>query len=206
MSKPTKPFILEVKVSRRKRIGAVGRSTSLWSKFAPDFKPGSPANLDEQPEPVDPAPEMVVSSDLRPAAPSRGEGAIGSSSRSDFIAKWGARKAEKPRAGSRDVITTFLTRIERQKTLLAEFQADPASFTKWRSAWFRRVAGGFGVSVGHDSIDAGGFQYVIVDKADEIAEFFDDLARHAQRDASFQCVLRENHLRHAARQLRDRIC
>jgi hypothetical protein len=198
MSKPTKPFIFELKVSRRKRTGAVARSKSLWDKFAPDFQQSFPAKAEESPVPTIRQPRAVPP-DLKPTAVTDSGDAAALPPKSEFMKKWAARKADKPTAGSTDVVANFLARIERQKALLAEFQSDPAGFTKWRSAWFRQVAGGFGVSVTHDSVDAGGLRYVVVDTADDVVEFLDDLAHHAQRDVNFQAVLRENRQRHAAR-------
>ncbi|MFK0165005.1 hypothetical protein [Rhizobium sp. NPDC090279] len=117
-----------------------------------------------------------------------------------FLEKWIAKKAERPKAGSQGVVEAFLARLDQQKTLLAEFQADPDGFRRWRSAWFRKVAGGFGVSVSHDRIDAGGgLRYVVVDTLDDVSRFLDDLRHHAQTDTDFQQALEANRVHRAAR-------
>ncbi|WP_240535507.1 hypothetical protein [Rhizobium freirei] len=122
--------------------------------------------------------------------------------KSDFIDKWAAKRAEKPKTGAADIVATFLMRIERQKTLLAEFAADPAGFTSWRSAWFRQVAGGFGIGIGYDLIDAGGgLRYIVVDTLQDVCEFLDDLGHHAQTDLKFQRALSENRLIRASRRI-----
>lgn len=117
----------------------------------------------------------------------------------DFIEKWSARKAEKPRAGARNVVETFRLRIAEQKDYLEAYERDPAGFNKWRSTWFQRVPGGFGVSIGRDAVSAGqGLSYVVVETAKEVAEFLDDLAQHAEQDLGFQKALEENRARRAA--------
>ncbi|WP_245459307.1 MULTISPECIES: hypothetical protein [unclassified Rhizobium] len=125
--------------------------------------------------------------------------------KSRFVEKWVVKKAEKPKAAPGEAVAAFLGRIERQKALLAEFQADPTGFAKWRSAWFRQVIGGFGVSISYDFVDAGGgLRYVVVETIRDVAEFLGDLAQHAQTDVNFQHVLRENRLRRAARRVRGK--
>jgi hypothetical protein len=117
----------------------------------------------------------------------------------DFIEKWSARKAEKPRAGARNVVETFRLRIAEQKDYLEAYERDPAGFNKWRSTWFQRVPGGFGVSIGRDAVSAGqGLSYVVVETAKEVAEFLDDLAQHDEQDLGFQKALEENRARRAA--------
>ncbi|MFS8047361.1 hypothetical protein [Rhizobium sp. BR 314] len=113
---------------------------------------------------------------------------------SGFFEKWAGRRADKPKAGTADIVATFLARIEKQKELLSEFEVDPAGFTNWRSAWFRKVAGGFGVSIGHDRVDAGdGLRYVVVDSLREVHEFLEDLGEHVRTDEIFQRALKANH-------------
>lgn len=117
----------------------------------------------------------------------------------DFIEKWSARKADKPKAGARNVVETFRLRIAEQKDYLEAYERDPAGFNKWRSTWFQRVPGGFGVSIGRDAISAGqGLSYVVVETVRQVAEFLDDLAQHAEQDLGFQKALEENRARRAA--------
>ncbi|NLS19995.1 hypothetical protein HGP16_26005 [Rhizobium sp. P40RR-XXII] len=199
MSRPTKSFIVEIKNSRRKKAGSADQPKSIWGTFAPDLK----QSLDQEeplPSPT-PAPCPALP-DLKPVADGDSDDATVVLPRSTFIEKWGSKKAEKTKAGQGDAVSTFLARIERQKALLAEFQADPTGFTKWRSAWFREVSGGFGVSVTYDSVDAGGgLRYIVVETAREIVEFLDDLAQHAQIDVNFQRALKENRLRRVSQRV-----
>lgn len=117
----------------------------------------------------------------------------------DFIEKWSARKADKPKAGARNVVETFRLRIAEQKEYLEAYERDPVSFSKWRSTWFQSVPGGFGVSIGRDAISAGqGLSYVVVETVAQVAEFLDDLAQHAEQDPNFQKALEENRARRAA--------
>ena len=201
MAKQTKPFILEIKSSRRTRGRPADQVRSIWGTFASDLKQNlaeeeapavSMAATGEGPEPLDLD---------RPAATARNEATI-LPPESHFIEKWAAKKAEKPKAGATDIVATFLKRIERQKELLAQFEADPAGFTSWRSAWFSKVTGGFGVSIGYDLIDAGGgLRYIVVDTLHDVSAFLDDLAEHAQTDMNFQRALRENRVQRAKRRL-----
>ncbi|MBB3428990.1 hypothetical protein FHT85_006021 [Rhizobium sp. BK312] len=117
----------------------------------------------------------------------------------DFIEKRSARKADKPKAGARSVVETFRLRVAEQKEYLEAYERDPTGFKKWRSTWFQRVPGGFGVSIGRDAVSAGqGLSYVVVETAKEVAEFLDDLAQHAEEDLGFQKALEENRARRAA--------
>jgi len=89
--------------------------------------------------------------------------------------------------------------VAEQKAYLAEFESDAAAFNKWRSTWFQRAPGGFGVTISRDSIDAGqGLNYVVVETTAQVAEFLDDLLQHANNDVSFQKALEENRSRRAA--------
>lgn len=199
MAKQTRPFILEIKSSRRTSSKPAGQTRSIWGSFASDLK----QNLAQEDQPaasVAASGRCAEPFDLdQPAAAERNEATI-LPPESQFLEKWAAKKAEKPKAGASDDVATFLARIERQKTLLAEFEADPAGFTSWRSAWFRRVTGGFGVSIGYDLIDAGGgLRYIVVDTLHDVAVFLDDLAQHAQTDMNFQRALRESRLQRARR-------
>ncbi len=116
-----------------------------------------------------------------------------------FLEKWSAKKSDKPKAGKRSAVDTFRARVAEQKIYLAEFESDVAGFNKWRSTWFQRAPGGFGVTIGRDSIDAGkGLNYVVVETTAQVAEFLDDLAGHADNDVSFQKALEDNRLRRAA--------
>ncbi|WP_246703341.1 hypothetical protein [Rhizobium sp. P28RR-XV] len=116
-----------------------------------------------------------------------------------FIEKWSAKKAEKPKAGTRNALEAFRLRVAQQKDYLEEYERDTAGFKKWRSTWFQRVPGGFGVSIGRDAISAGdGLSYVVVDSAKEVAEFLDDLLQHAEHDVGFQIALENNRARRAA--------
>lgn len=117
----------------------------------------------------------------------------------NFIEKWSARKADKPKGGARNVVETFRLRVAEQKNYLEEYERDPAGFRKWRSTWFQRVPGGFGVSVGRDALSTGnGLSYVVVETVGQVAEFLDDLAQHAEHDLDFQKALEENRARRAA--------
>jgi hypothetical protein len=117
----------------------------------------------------------------------------------NFLEKWSARKSDKPKAGARSAVDAFHLRIAEQSAYLVEFEADPAGFNKWRSTWFQRVAGGFGVTIGRDAIDAGqGLSYVVLETTAQVAEFLKDLDRHADEDVSFQKALEENRSRRAA--------
>ncbi|SCB39079.1 hypothetical protein GA0061100_11860 [Rhizobium hainanense] len=117
-----------------------------------------------------------------------------------FIEKWSAKKAEKPKPGARNAIETFQLRVAAQKAYLEEYERDTSGFKKWRSTWFQRVPGGFGVSVGRDAVSAGAdLSYVVVETVKEVAEFLDDLAQHAERDLGFQKALEDNRSRRAAR-------
>ncbi|TIX90165.1 hypothetical protein [Rhizobium sp. P44RR-XXIV] len=116
----------------------------------------------------------------------------------DFLEKWSSKKADKPKAGTKTVIDTFRSRVAEQKAYLEEYERDAAGFKKWRSTWFQRVPGGFGVSIGRDSVNAGkGLSYVVVETLKDVAEFLDDLAHHAENDAGFQQALEENRKRRA---------
>lgn len=200
MAKQTKPFILEIKSSRRTKARPGDQVRSIWGAFASDLK----QNLAEEEAP---AASMTATglvpapSDLdQPAAAERNEAIL--PPESQFLAKWAAKKAEKPKAGAKDIVATFLQRVERQKKLLAEFEADPAGFASWRSAWFSKVTGGFGVGIGYDLIDAGGgLRYIVVDTLHDVSAFLDDLAEHAQTDMNFQRALRENRVQRAKRRL-----
>lgn len=201
MAKQTKPFVLEIKSSRRTSSTPAGQTRSIWGSFASDLK----EKLAQEEQPVASAPASGHSLDpldLDQTAAAEHNEATTLPSESQFIEKWAARKAEKPKAGAVDVIATFLARIERQKTLLAEFEADPAGFTSWRSAWFRKVPGGYGVGIGHDLIDAGGgLRYIVVETVHGISDFLDDLCHHAQTDMAFQRALKENRLQRASRRV-----
>ncbi len=117
----------------------------------------------------------------------------------DFLQKWSSKKADKPKAGAKTVIDTFRARIAEQKAYLEEYERDVDGFSKWRSTWFQRVPGGFGVTVGRDSVNAGkGLSYVVVETLKDVAEFLDDLAHHAQNDTGFQHALESNRQRRAA--------
>lgn len=117
----------------------------------------------------------------------------------NFLEKWSSKKAEKPKAGARNVVDTFRARVEEQKAYLEEYEQDIAGFKKWRSTWFQRVPGGFGVTVGRDSINAGsGLHYIVVESIKQVSEFLDDLAHHAEKDVSFQQALEKNRLRRVA--------
>ncbi|GES43635.1 hypothetical protein RsS62_28870 [Rhizobium dioscoreae] len=117
----------------------------------------------------------------------------------NFLEKWTSKKADKPKAGARNVVDTFRARVAEQKAYLEEYERDAAGFKKWRSTWFQRVPGGFGVTVGRDSINAGrGLSYVVVDTVKDVAEFLDDLAFHAENDVGFQQALEQNRQRRVA--------
>lgn len=116
-----------------------------------------------------------------------------------FLEKWASRKSDKPKPGTRSAVDAFRVRVAEQKAYLAEFEGDTAGFNKWRSTWFQRVPGGFGVTIGRDSIDAGqGLSYVVVETTSQVAEFLDDLLQHVDSDVSFQTALEENRSRRAA--------
>lgn len=117
----------------------------------------------------------------------------------NFLEKWSTKKAEKPKAGTRSAVDAFRARVTEQKAYLEEFELDAVGFDKWRSTWFQRVPGGFGVSIGRDAIDAGeGLSYVVVQTAKEVTEFLDDLLLHADQDKGFQQALEDNRQRRAA--------
>ncbi len=117
----------------------------------------------------------------------------------NFLEKWTSKKADKPKAGARNVVDTFRARVAEQKAYLEEYERDAAGFKKWRSTWFQRVPGGFGVTVGRDSVNAGrGLSYVVVDAIKDVAEFLDDLAYHAEHDAGFRQALEQNRQRRVA--------
>jgi len=117
----------------------------------------------------------------------------------NFLEKWTSKKADKPKAGARNVVDTFRARVAEQKAYLEEYERDTAGFKKWRSTWFQRVPGGYGVTVGRDSINAGrGLSYVVVDTIKDVAEFLDDLAYHAEHDVGFQQALEQNRQRRVA--------
>ena len=117
----------------------------------------------------------------------------------NFLEKWSSKKANKPKAGTRSALDAFRGRVAEQKAYLEEFERDAAGFNKWRSTWFQRVPGGFGVTIGRDAINAGeGLSYVVVETVSQVAEFLDDLTRHADNDVAFQQALEENRLRRAA--------
>lgn len=116
----------------------------------------------------------------------------------DFLDKWSSKKAEKPKAGTKTVVETFRARVAEQKAYLEEYERDAAGFKKWRSTWFQRVPGGFGVSIGRDAVNAGqGLSYVVVETLKDVAEFLDDLAHHSENDAGFQQALEANRKRRA---------
>jgi hypothetical protein len=201
MVKQKKPFILEIKNSRRMKAKQVEPVRSIWGTLAVDLKQDL-AKEQEMPE-ISPVPENCVEQPVPQSATvaDRDEAAL-QLPESQFLEKWIAKKAERPKVGASDAVAAFLARIEQQKLLLAEFQSDPDGFRRWRSAWFRKIAGGFGVSVSHDSIDAGdGLRYVVVETADNVLQFLDDLHRHAQTDLDFQRALKENRKHRAARLL-----
>lgn len=117
----------------------------------------------------------------------------------NFLDKWSSKKADKPKAGARNVVDTFRARVAEQKAYLEEYERDSAGFKKWRSTWFQRVPGGFGVTVGRDSVNAGhGLSYVVVEGVKDVAEFLDDLAYHAENDVGFQQALEQNRRRRVA--------
>jgi len=199
MVKQTKPFIIEIKSSRRTKAKPVESARSIWGELAADLKQtlaleqetqpsaSAPADCAAQPTPDS---ETVIDHDE----------ATASQPGFQFLEKWIARKAEKPKAGTQGVVEAFLARLDQQKILLAEFQSDPDGFKRWRSAWFRKVAGGFGVSVSHDLIDAGGgLRHVVVDTLDGVSQFLEDLRHHAQTDLDFQRALEANRRQRAAR-------
>lgn len=114
----------------------------------------------------------------------------------NFLEKWSSKKADKPKAGARNVVDTFRARVAEQKAYLEEYERDAAGFKKWRSTWFQRVPGGYGVTVGRDSVNAGrGLSYVVVEAIKDVAEFLDDLAYHAEHDAGFRQALEQNRQR-----------
>ncbi|SCB46739.1 hypothetical protein GA0061102_10552 [Rhizobium miluonense] len=177
------------------------QTKSIWGTFASELR----QDLAEGEEPLVAATadaDCSEPSDISLTATAEGDEPATLSPKSDFIEKWAAKRAEKPKAGAADIVAPFLMRIERQKALLAEFETDPAGFASWRSAWFRKVAGGFGISIGHDLIDAGGgLRYLVVDTLRDVCEFLDDLAHHAQTDSEFQRALSENRLVRSSRRL-----
>ncbi|TXI01343.1 MAG: hypothetical protein E6Q76_17330 [Rhizobium sp.] len=199
MPKPTKPFIVEIKSSRRKRTKPIEQPRSIWGNLT--FELQQSLAEEGEPMPASPAPRLDAAvQDLSTASTPVQDEAESVPPASAFVRKWSAKMAQKPKARVMDAVATFLGRVERQKALLAEFQSDPATFKAWRSAWFRQVGAGFGVNIGRDSIDAGaGLRYVVVDTIQDVAEFLGDLAHHAQTDADFQCALEETRQRRAAR-------
>ncbi|MBN8952407.1 MAG: hypothetical protein BGP09_23570 [Rhizobium sp. 60-20] len=199
MVKQTKPFIIEVKTTRRMKSKPAETARSIWGDLAVNLKQ-TLAMEEEAPaaSPVQPdcAEQPGGSS---PTVADHGE-ATAVQPESQFFEKWISRKAERPKVGSQGEVATFLARLEQQKVLLAEFQSDPDGFKRWRSAWFRKVPDGFGVSVSHDRIDAGdGLRYVVVDTLDDVSRFLDDLRHHAQTDPDFQQALKASRMRRAAR-------
>ncbi|SCB31569.1 hypothetical protein GA0061103_4318 [Rhizobium multihospitium] len=44
----------------------------------------------------------------------------------DFIEKWSAKKADRPKAGARNVVETFRLRVAEQKDYLEAYERDPA--------------------------------------------------------------------------------
>ncbi|NLR97689.1 hypothetical protein HGP17_12795 [Rhizobium sp. P38BS-XIX] len=117
----------------------------------------------------------------------------------NFLEKWSSKKADKPKAGARNVVDTFRARVAEQKAYLEEYERDNAGFKKWRSTWFQRVPGGFGVTVGRDSINAGsGLSYIVVESLKDVSEFLEDLAYHAENDVGFQQALEQNRRRRVA--------
>lgn len=116
----------------------------------------------------------------------------------NFLEKWSSKKADKPKTGTKTVIETFRSRVAEQKAYLEEYESDIAGFRKWRSTWFQRIPGGFGVTVGRDAVNAGkGLSYVVVESIKDVSEFLDDLAHHAENDLSFQQALEQNRQRRA---------
>jgi len=114
----------------------------------------------------------------------------------NFLEKWSTKKATKPTPGAKNVVDVFRGRVAEQKAYLEEYERDTSGFSKWRSTWFQKVPGGFGVTVGRDSVDAGqGLSYVVVSSTSDVAEFLDDLAYHAENDVGFQQALEQNRLR-----------
>ncbi len=199
MAKQTKSFILEIKTSRRTKTRPAEQAKSIWGELASDFRqnlaeeqqmPEASPVLESGPDQSGPVPAVATDSAKEAALPPG----------SQFLEKWIAKKAKKPKIGSQDIVATFLARIDQQKQLLAEYQSDTAGFARWRSAWFRKVDGGFGVSISHDSIDAGdGLRYVVVDTVHDVSAFLDDLGHHAQTDTGFQRALSENRTQRAGR-------
>lgn len=117
----------------------------------------------------------------------------------NFLEKWSSKKADKPKAGARNIVDTFRARVAEQKAYLEEYEQDSAGFRKWRSTWFQRVPGGYGVTVGRDSVNAGsGLSYIVVESVKQVAEFLDDLAFHAEKDVGFQQALEKNRMRRVA--------
>lgn len=117
----------------------------------------------------------------------------------NFLEKWSSKKADRPKAAVRSAVDAFRARVAEQKAYLEEFERDAPAFKKWRSAWFQRVPGGFGVTIGRDSINAGeGLSYVVVETTRQVSEFLDDLILHADADVTFQQALEENRQRRAA--------
>ncbi len=192
MAKQTKPFILEIKSSRRTKAKPIEQKKSIWGAFASELK-------QDLAEGEVPSIEVAVSEHC----PASADADVNVASEQDetedlpvtseFLEKWAGRRAQKPKAGAADIVTTFLARIEKQKELLSEFETDPAGFTNWRSAWFRKVAGGFGVSIGHDRVDAGdGLRYIVVESLHDVHEFLNDLGEHVRTDDNFQRALKAN--------------
>ncbi|WP_459463115.1 hypothetical protein [Rhizobium sp. No.120] len=203
MVKQTKPFIIEIKAARRMKARSSEAPRSIWGELAADLKQtlameqetqtGSLPHEASQKDGAE-CPNVDAATLM-----DRDEATLPQPS-SQLLEKWLARKAERPKVGSQDVVETFLARLDQQKMLLAEFQQNPDGFRRWRSAWFRRAAGGFGVSIGHDLIDAGGgLRYVVVDTLDDISRFLDDLGHHARTDLDFRRALEANRRQRAAR-------
>ncbi len=203
MVKQTKPFIIEVKTSRRMKARSTESSRSIWGELAADLKQTLALQQEIQAgSSVDEAQHQGSAErlDIDSAALMERDEAIAPQPSSQLLEKWLARKAERPKAASQDVVETFLARLDQQKMLLAEFQSNPDGFKRWRSAWFRKVANGFGVSIGHDLIDAGGgLRYVVVDTLEDISRFLDDLRHHARTDLDFRRALDANRRQRAAR-------
>ncbi|WP_245410747.1 hypothetical protein [Rhizobium sp. JAB6] len=203
MVKQTKPFIIEIKASRRMKAISTGASRSIWGELAADLK--QTLAMEQEPQ-AGSFPQEVQHKDGAECPDSDSatlvdrDEAMAPQPSSRLLEKWLAKKAERPKAGSQDVVEAFLARLDQQKMLLAECQSDPDGFKRWRSAWFRKVPGGFGVSIGHDLIDAGdGLRYVIVDTLDDLSRFLDDLGHHARTDLDFRRALEANRRQRAAR-------
>lgn len=199
MVKQTKPFVIEIKSSRRTKAKPVESARSIWGELAADLKQTLAMEQETQPSASQLADRAALPTSDSETVIDHDE-ATAPRPAFQFLEKWIARKAEKPKAGTQGVVEAFLARLDQQKILLAEFQSDPDGFKRWRSAWFRKVTGGFGVSVSHDLIDAGGgLRYVVVDTLDGVSQFLEDLRHHAQTDVDFQRALAVNRMQRAAR-------